>query len=115
MVSVPLSFSCLRWDKQDPAWFDFVGRNRRPPRDPVSALLSYAYSLLAKDFTVTCQAVEFDPYLGFYHQPRYGGLSLALDLMEEFRPIIGDSVVIGLINNGESGARISSAGALRRA
>ena len=80
---------------------DFVGRNRRPPRDPVNALLSYAYSLLAKDFTVTCQAVGFDPYLGFYHQPRYGRPSLALDLMEEFRPIIGDSVVIGLINTGE--------------
>ena len=81
--------------------FDFAGRNRRPPRDPVNALLSYAYSLLAKDFTVTCQAVGFDPYLGFYHQPRYGRPSLALDLMEEFRPIIGDSVVIGLINTGE--------------
>lgn len=80
--------------------FDFAGRNRRPPRDPVNALLSYAYSLLAKDFTVTCQAVGFDPYLGFYHQPRYGRPSLALDLMEEFRPIIGDSVVIGLINTG---------------
>lgn len=64
-------------------------------------MLSYAYSLLAKDFTVTCQAVGFDQYLGFYHQPRYGRPSLALDLMEEFRPIIGDSVVIGLINNAE--------------
>lgn len=81
--------------------FDFTGRNRRPPRDPVNAMLSYAYALLAKDFAVTCQAVGFDPYLGFYHQPRYGRPSLALDLMEEFRPIIGDSVVIGLINNGE--------------
>lgn len=85
--------------------FDFTGRNRRPPRDPVNAMLSYAYSLLAKDFTVTCQAVGFDPYLGFYHQPRYGRPSLALDLMEEFRPIIGDSVVIGLINNGEIRAK----------
>jgi CRISPR-associated protein Cas1 len=83
------------------AQFDFTGRNRRPPRDPVNAMLSYAYSLLAKDFTVTAQAVGLDPYLGFYHQPRYGRPSLALDLMEEFRPLIGDSVVIGLINNGE--------------
>lgn len=83
------------------ARLDFSGRNRRPPRDPINALLSYAYSLLVKDFTVTCQAVGFDPYLGFYHQPRYGRPSLALDLMEEFRPIIGDSIVIGLINNRE--------------
>lgn len=85
--------------------FDFTGRNRRPPRDPINAMLSYAYSLLAKDFTVTCQAVGFDPYLGFYHHPRYGRPSLALDLMVEFRPLICDSVVIGLINNGEVRSR----------
>lgn len=93
--------------------FDFTGRNRRPPRDPVNAMLSYAYSLLAKDFTVTAQAVGLDPYLGFYHQPRYGRPSLALDLMEEFRPIVGDSVVLGLINNGEVTAKdfISRGGA----
>lgn len=83
--------------------FDFEGRNRRPPRDPVNALLSYAYSLLLKDLTVTLLAVGFDPYLGFYHQPRYGKPALALDLMEEFRPIIADSVVITVINNGELG------------
>lgn len=83
--------------------FDFQGRNRRPPRDPVNALLSFAYALLAKDFTVTIQAVGFDPYLGFYHLPRYGRPALALDLMEEFRPIIADSVVIGVINTGEIG------------
>lgn len=81
--------------------FDFEGRNRRPPRDPVNALLSYAYSLLVKDFTVTLLAVGFDPYLGFYHQPKWGKPALALDMMEEFRPIIADSVVITVINNGE--------------
>lgn len=81
--------------------FDFQGRNRRPPRDPVNALLSFAYALLAKDFTVTLQAVGFDPYLGFYHAPGYGRPSLALDLMEEFRPIIGDSVVLSVLNTGE--------------
>ena len=58
--------------------FDFEGRNRRPPRDPVNALLSLAYSLLAKDLTVACYAVGFDPYVGFYHQPRFGRPALAL-------------------------------------
>jgi len=79
--------------------FDFNGRNRRPPLDPVNALLSYAYALLVKDITVTLFAVGFDPYLGFYHTLRYGRPSLALDLMEEFRPIVADSVVIWAINN----------------
>jgi len=81
--------------------FDFQSRNRRPPKDPVNALLSFVYALLAKTTTVTLLAVGFDPYLGFFHQPRYGRPSLALDMMEEFRPLIADSVVIGLINNQE--------------
>jgi len=89
---------------QDPSgeeWsFDFHGRNRRPPRDPVNALLSYGYALLVKDLTVTALAVGFDPFLGFYHQPRYGRPSLALDMMEEFRPLIADSVALTVINNG---------------
>lgn len=80
--------------------FEFSGRNRRPPRDPVNALLSYAYTLLAKDLTVTALAVGFDPFLGFFHHPRYGRPSLALDVMEEYRPIVADSVVLGVINNG---------------
>lgn len=80
--------------------FDFTGRNRRPPLDPVNAILSYANSLLAKDITVTVQAIGFDPYQGFYHKERYGRPALALDLMEEFRPIIADSVVLWVVNNG---------------
>jgi len=80
--------------------FDFNGRNRRPPRDPVNAMLSYGYALLVKELTVTALAVGFDPFLGFYHQPRYGRPSLALDLMEEFRPLIADSVALNVINNG---------------
>lgn len=80
--------------------FTFDGRNRRPPRDPVNAMLSLSYSLLVKDLAVTTRAVGFDPLLGFYHKPRYGRPSLALDLMEEFRPLIADSTVIGAINNG---------------
>lgn len=79
--------------------FDFNGRNRRPPRDPVNALLSLSYSLLAKECTVAALAVGMDPYVGFYHQPRHGRPALALDLMEEFRPIIADSAVLKAINN----------------
>lgn len=81
--------------------FDFTHRNRRPPRDPVNALLSMGYSILAKELTGVCQAVGLDPFLGFYHQPRYGRPALALDLMEEFRPLIADSVVISTLNRGE--------------
>jgi CRISPR-associated protein Cas1 len=78
--------------------FDFEGRNRRPPRDPVNALLSLAYSMLAKDLTVACYAVGFDPWMGFYHQMRHGRPALALDLMEPFRPLIADSAVLSAIN-----------------
>ena len=94
--------------------FDFPERNRRPPRDPVNALLSYVYALMTKDFTITLLSTGFDPYLGFYHAPRYGKPALALDLMEEFRPLIGDSVVLTAINNGEVGAHdfIKRAGAV---
>ena len=81
--------------------FDFTKRNRRPPQDPVNALLSYSYTLLVKAWTVTLSAVGLDPYRGFYHQPRYGRPSLALDLMEPFRPLIAESAVIQAINNGE--------------
>jgi CRISP-associated protein Cas1 len=87
-------------DAETPAVFrmDFEGRNRRPPKDAVNALLSLAYSILAKDFTITCYAVGFDPLIGFYHQPRFGRPALALDLMEPFRPLIADSAVINAIN-----------------
>lgn len=79
--------------------FDFRGRNRRPPRDPINALLSLAYTLLAKDLAVTAASAGFDPYLGFYHQVRPGRPALALDLMEPFRPLIADSVVLLAVNN----------------
>lgn len=81
--------------------FDFTKRNRRPPTDPVNALLSYAYSLLVRTWTVALTAVGFDAYRGFYHQPRYGRPALSLDMMEPFRPLIADSAVIQAINNGE--------------
>ncbi len=84
--------------------FDIEGRNRRPPKDPTNALLSFVYSMLARELTVVLQAVGFDPLLGFFHRPRYGRPSLALDLAEEFRPLIADSTVLTLINNGEVSA-----------
>jgi CRISP-associated protein Cas1 len=83
-----------------PLPFDMDGRNRRPPRDPVNAMLSLGYSLLAKDLTVACYAVGFDPYVGFYHQPRFGRPALALDLMEPFRALIVDSAVLTAVNTG---------------
>ncbi len=85
--------------------FAFEGRNRRPPRDAINCLLSYGYSLLTKELTVTTFAIGFDPYLGLYHRPRYGRPALALDLAEEFRPLIVDSTVLTLVNNGEIGPR----------
>lgn len=94
------SEDCNQNDGEDtPLSFDFEGRNRRPPRDPVNALLSLAYSLLAKDCFSACLTVGLDPYIGFFHQGKYGRPALALDIMEEFRPIIADSVVISVINN----------------
>ena len=89
--------------KTESLGFDFRGRNRRPPRDPVNAVLSFLYAMLIKQATITALTVGFDPYLGFYHQPKYGRPALALDLVEEFRPLIADSVCLTLINNGELG------------
>ncbi len=86
-------------DGKAPRWaFDFRGRNRRPPRDPVNAMLSLGYSLLSKDFMIVCAAVGLDPYLGFFHLPRPGKPALPLDLMEPFRPLIVDSATITAIN-----------------
>ena len=79
--------------------FNFSTRNRRPPTDPVNALLSLGYSMLSKDCTLACLAVGFDPYIGFYHQPRFGRPALGLDLMEEFRPLVAESSVLNCINN----------------
>ncbi|MGH3625377.1 MAG: CRISPR-associated endonuclease Cas4g/Cas1g [Sciscionella sp.] len=83
------------------ATFSQLGRNRRPPPDPLNALLSFCYSMLTKDLVAITLGVGLDPYLGVYHRSRYGRPALALDLAEEFRPLLADSVVIGLLNNGE--------------
>lgn len=80
--------------------WDFTTRNRRPPRDPVNALLSFGYALLVKECTVALLGEGLDPWWGFYHQPRHGRPALALDLMEEFRPLVVDSAVLTAINTG---------------
>lgn len=79
----------------------FEGRNRRPPTDPVNAMLSFAYALLVRDTTVAALAAGLDPQIGLLHQPHFGRPSLALDLAEELRPLIADSTVIMAVNNGE--------------
>lgn len=95
----------LREDKRLPGEpFTFEGRKRRPPPDAVNCLLGYVYGLLVKELTVVALGVGFDPYQGFYHRPRFGRPALALDLAEEFRPLLADSVVINLVNNGEVSA-----------
>jgi CRISP-associated protein Cas1 len=81
--------------KQD---LNFPGRVRRPPTDPVNALLSFGYTLLYNDIHAACNIVGFDPYVGYLHADRYGRANLALDLMEEFRPIVVDSVVLTCLN-----------------
>lgn len=83
----------IRTDK-----FTFSTRNRRPPTDPVNALLSFGYSLLRHDIQGALNIVGFDPYLGYLHTERYGRASLALDLMEEFRPLVVDAMVLSALN-----------------
>lgn len=83
------------------ATFSFATRNRRPPTDPVNALLSLAYALLTRAFTTTISSTGLDPYMGFYHRPRHGRPALALDVMEPFRSLVADSCVIQAVNNGE--------------
>ncbi|MGD9495040.1 MAG: CRISPR-associated endonuclease Cas1 [Armatimonadota bacterium] len=80
--------------------FDFAGRSRRPPRDPVNALLGFAYAMLTSEMITALSVAGLDPYIGFFHATRYGRPALALDLMEEFRPIVADSVVRRLVNTG---------------
>lgn len=87
--------------KVDVSSFDQNGRARRPPPDPLNALLSFTYSLLIKDLTTTLYSIGLDPYLGFLHRPRFGRPALSLDVAEEFRPLIAESVVLQLLNNGE--------------
>ena len=78
--------------------FTFDGRNRRPPRDPVNALLSFLYALVCVECQAACEGVGLDPRIGFLHAARPGRSSLALDLMEELRPFLTDQLALTLIN-----------------
>jgi CRISPR-associated protein Cas1 len=80
------------------AEFRFNGRNRRPPLDPVNALLSFVYTLLTNEVLSAVQASGLDPYMGALHEVSYGRPSLACDLVEEYRCLLGDRMVLGLIN-----------------
>lgn len=106
-------FNCFRHILKAPELFN--GRTRRPPRDPANALLSYGYTILLNQVASAVCTVGLDPYVGFLHSSQYGKPALALDLMEEFRPLIVDSVVIALINNGMLNAKdfINEFGAFR--
>jgi CRISPR-associated protein Cas1 len=81
--------------------FKFDGRNRRPPLDPVNAMLSFAYTLLEHDCRAALESAGLDAYVGFLHRDRPGRASLALDLLEEFRSVIADRFVLTLINRKE--------------
>lgn len=88
-----------------PSDMRFAKRVRRPPTDPVNSLLSFGYALLASDIQSAVNTVGFDPYQGYLHVEHYGRASLALDLMEEFRPLIVDSVVLTCVNKRIIGPR----------
>ncbi|MCF8037991.1 MAG: CRISPR-associated endonuclease Cas1 [Desulfohalobiaceae bacterium] len=80
--------------------FHFKERNRRPPLDPVNALLSFCYTLLTNEVLTAIKTAGLDPYLGSLHEPAYGRPSLACDLVEEWRTFLGDRLILGLINRG---------------
>jgi len=87
----------------DHAELRFAGRNRRPPRDPINALLSFLYTLLTHDCRSALETVGLDPAVGFLHRDRPGRPSLALDLAEEFRPLLGERLALSLINRRQLG------------
>ena len=96
--------------------FPFAGRNRRPPRDPVNALLSFVYAILGQDIGAALNGVGLDPQVGFLHADRPGRDSLAQDLLEEFRPWLADRLVLSLVNRRQLKAAdfiTESSGAVR--
>ncbi len=92
-------FSCFGKLPVNQAQWPFAGRFKRPPTDPVNSLLSFGYSLLTNKVASAVQHVGFDHFVGYLHSSFYGRPALALDILEEFRPVIVDSVVLTLLNN----------------
>lgn len=92
-------FGC--WAKMLDADWQFAGRNRRPPTDPINALLSFAYGLLRVQVTAAAHLAGLDPYIGYLHEVTRGQPALVLDLMEEFRPLVADNLVLAVVNNRE--------------
>jgi CRISPR-associated protein Cas1 len=90
-----------RWSGMVGGEWKFSGRNRRPPTDPLNALLSFAYALLQGQVMAAVHVAGLDPYVGFLHEPHHGQPALVLDLMEEFRPLVADNLVLAVINNRE--------------
>jgi CRISPR-associated protein Cas1 len=88
----------------DPSW-QFSGRNRRPPTDPMNSLLSFGYGLLRVQVTAAVHLAGLDPYIGLLHEVHHGQPAMVLDLMEEFRPLVADSVVLSVIGNREIQAK----------
>lgn len=88
----------------DGSW-QFAGRNRRPPTDPINSLLSFAYGLLRVQVTAGAHVAGLDPYIGYLHEVSRGQPALVLDLMEEFRPLVADNVVLATIHNREIQAK----------
>lgn len=85
------------------AEFSANGRKRRPPPDPINAVLSFAYSMLTNECVAACRLASLEPTLGALHTTRPGRPALALDLVEPFRPIIADSIAVSAFNRGELG------------
>jgi len=92
-------FRCFGKLLSDPRQWPFPGRVKRPPTDPVNSLLSFGYSLLTNKVASAVQLVGFDHFIGYLHSSFYGRPALALDLLEEFRPSIVDSVVVNILNH----------------
>lgn len=92
-------FAC--WPRMLGAQWNFAGRNRRPPTDPINSLLSFAYGLLRVQVTAAVHVAGLDPYIGYLHEVTRGQPALVLDLMEEFRPLVADNLVLAVINNRE--------------
>lgn len=92
-------FAC--WQAMLSKQWTFAGRNRRPPTDPVNSLLSFAYGLLRGQVTAAVHLAGLDPYIGYLHEVSRGQPALVLDLMEEFRPLVADNVVLSVLNNRE--------------